>query len=343
MGGYIVDFDRKIAVLEASIVISCILLDLYIWFTYKNSALLMIVTIFCAVIITLSACLIYALKKYMEHILAELSQVISSIISMNDEEVFSVLNDDMLSKLQSQVIKLTNILKAQNRRIKDERDKIKSLISDISHQLKTPLSNLELYYELLQDTSISKEKYIEFSKNLQSQIEKLSFLLESMIKISRLEGGIIELTQGKTSLNDVCLTAIKQGYQKAKNKNIEIKFNAENDIILNIDKNWTAEAIFNLIDNAVKYTNAGGTITIKTMSYELYARIDVADNGIGINEKEINNIFKRFYRGENTKDKEGVGLGLYLTREIISKQNGYIKVTSKVLEGSTFSIFLPLN
>lgn len=332
----------KIALYFILIIACCILFDWYIWLTYRNIALLEAVTIFCVVIACLSAVLLYVLKKSAESLLNQLSRLISSIIDMNSDEVFSAIEDDMLSKLQSQVIKLTNILKAQNTRIKSERDEIKSLVSDISHQLKTPLANLKLYYELLQDSSISKEEYAEFSTNMQSQIQKLGFLLESMIKMSRLEGGIIRPIPEQTNLNDICLTAIKQVYQKAKTKNIEIRFNAGKEVILNIDKNWTVEAIFNLLDNAVKYTEAGGTVAIDIMQYELFARLDIADNGPGINEKEINNIFKRFYRGEYTQKEEGVGLGLYLTREIITMQNGYIKVKSKVSEGTVFSVFLPV-
>lgn len=337
------NINFKIAIYFTAITICCTAFGYYIWISYSNIALLMAIVIFCSIIAALSIILIYAVKKHIQYILSQLSKLIYSIIDMNDEEVFSVLNDDMLGKLQSQVIKLTNILKAQNARIKKERDEIKLLISDISHQLKTPLSNLKLYYELLQDNSISKEEYTEFSKNMQSQIEKLSFLMESMIKMSRLEGGVIKLIPRQTSLNDICLTAIKQVYQKSKAKDIEIKFNAVQDVVLNIDKSWTVEGIFNIIDNAVKYTNFGGSIAIEIILYEMFVRIDITDNGIGINEKEINNIFKRFYRGEGSKDEEGIGLGLYLTRQIISKQNGYIKVKSKVGQGSAFSVFLPLN
>ncbi|WP_330571269.1 sensor histidine kinase [Marinisporobacter balticus] len=335
--------NAKIAMYFASIFVCCILLNSYIWFVYKDIALLNAITIFCTLITSLSILFIYVLKKHMGHIFNQLSQVISSMIDMREIEVFSILNDDMLSKLQSQIIKLTNILKAQNTRIKRDRDEIKSLISDISHQLKTPLSNLKLYYELMQYPSISKGEYTEFSMNIQSQIEKLSFLLESMIKMSRLEGGIIQLIQNKANLNDVCLTVIKQAYEKARNKNIEIQFDSGEDIILNIDKNWTAEAIFNIIDNAVKYTSNNSTIIVNTMKYEIFARVDITDNGIGIDEKEINNVFKRFYRGEHTQGEDGVGLGLYLAREIITKQNGYIKVKSQMSQGSVFSLFLPLN
>ncbi|APH16649.1 his Kinase A domain protein [Clostridium sporogenes] len=334
-------FNFKIALYFFMIVFCCILFDLYAWFKYKNINFMMLIIIFSILMIMLSIMLIYVLKRYMEHILIQLSEVIESITDMNENEVFSVLNDDMLSKLQSQVIKLTNILKAQNRRIKYERDEIKSLISDISHQLKTPLSNLKLYYEILQDTSIPKEEYDEFNFNMKSQIEKLSFLLESMIKMSRLESGIIKLTPNKVSINDVCLIAIKQVYKKAKDKNIEIKFNIAEDIVLSIDKNWTTEAIFNIIDNAAKYTNNNGTIVVDSTKYEMFARIDIKDNGVGIDGKEINSIFKRFYRGEGSENEEGVGIGLYLSRQIIEKQNGYIKVKSRLQEGSIFSIFIP--
>lgn len=337
------NINTKIGIYFTSIILCCILLNCYIWLIYKNIVLLSTITIFCTIIISLSIIFIYTLKKYVEYILTQLSEVISSIIDMEENEVFSVLNDDMLSKLQSQVIKLTNMLKGQNLRIKMERDEIKSLISDISHQLKTPLANLKLYYEIMQDLSISEAECTEFRDCMKIQIEKLSFLLDSMIKVSRLESGIIQLTPNKISLNNVCLTSIKQSYQKAIIKNIEIKFNPTEDITLNIDKNWTVEAVFNIIDNAVKYTHNTGTIIIDTMQYEMFARVDITDNGIGIDEKEINKIFKRFYRGEHTQDEDGVGLGLYLARKIISKQNGYIKVKSCISQGSIFSLFFPLN
>lgn len=334
--------NYKIGIYFAAIIVSCICLNGWIWFYYQTKVLLPAISIFCTGIAGLSAVLIFVLKRHMEQTIAQLSRVIASITDMNGNEVFSVLDDDLLSKLQSQVIKLTNILRAQNVKIKRERDEIKSLISDISHQLKTPLSNLKLYHELSQAPLISTEEYNEFSSNIHSQIDKLSFLLESIIKLSRLEGGIIQLVPSKISLNNICLTAIKQAYQKARSKRIEITFNPGKDITLNLDKNWTVEAVFNLIDNAVKYTGPGGTVAVDTVQYELFARLDIVDSGIGIDEEEINHIFKRFYRGRHAQNEEGVGLGLYLAREIIQKQNGYIKVKSTPQEGSTFSVFLPL-
>ena len=180
-------------------------------------------------------------------------------------------------------------------------------------------------------------------QNMQNQLEKLSFLMESMIKMSRLESGIIQLNLQLENLNETCLAAIRHVFQKAQAKNIEIKLEANRDIYLKHDRNWTAEAIFNILDNAVKYTQSGGLVIVKIKNYELFARVEIIDNGVGLDEAEINKIFKRFYRGENAHDQEGVGIGLYLSREIIQKQGGYIKVYSKKAEGSIFSLFLPLN
>lgn len=275
-------------------------------------------------------------------LLTQLSNMISALIDKREDEVFSVLNDDMLSKLQSQVIKLSGILNMQNKRLKKEHDEIKSLISDISHQLKTPVANLEIYCGLLQDASISNEQREDFTNNIQSQLKKLSFLMESMIKMSRLESGIIVLNPQLGNLNETCLTAIKQVYQKALKKDIEVSFAEKGDILIKHDWNWIAEALFNILDNAVKYTKSGGKVTVSIEKYEMFARVDIIDSGSGLLETEINDIFKRFYRGKNVGNEEGVGIGLYLTREIITKQDGYIKVYSKKDRGSTFSVFLPL-
>jgi len=274
------------------------------------------------------------IRNHIGLILEQLSEMFSSLIDMRQEEVFSTLNDDMLSKLQFQVIKLKEILIAQNKKVKKERDDIKSLISDISHQIKTPVSNL------LKDPNISKEQKEDFIVNIKSQLRKLNFLMDSMIKMSRLESGIIKLNPKIGNLNETCLTAVKQVYQKAIIKNIKIEFIEKDNINMSYDINWTSEAIFNILDNAVKYTNINGKVVLSIEKYSIYSRIDIKDNGTGLLEEEINNIFKRFYRGENSQKEEGVGLGLYLAREIITKQNGYIKVKSIKGSGTCFSIFL---
>ena len=243
---------------------------------------------------------------------------------------------------------MENVVENINKKIKelkrelteDEKNEIKSLISDIAHQLKTPLTNMKMYSEFLQDDDLSEEDRKEFNKVILLSLNKLCFLVESMIKMSRLESSVINLHKTKCDINESILDAITSVYRKAKNKNINIEFNTENKIEIKYDKKWTTEAIFNIVENAVKYSPNNSEISINIEKYEMFARIDIKDSGVGIPEEEIPKIFRRFYRGINVLNEEGIGIGLYLSREIITKQNGYIKVSSSQ-KGSIFSIFLP--
>ncbi|MFX3632379.1 MAG: sensor histidine kinase [Candidatus Pristimantibacillus sp.] len=304
-----------------------------------------ILVLFSVFILLMFMVLVWVIRNHMTDLLAQLSQMIATLIDRREDEVFSVLDDNMLSKLQSQVIKLAGILRMQNTKFQTERDEIKSLISDISHQLKTPLANLQMYSTFIQDKDLDVQQRQAFSENIQSQVEKLSWLMESLIKMSRLESGIMQVKPEQGDVNDTILTAIKQVFELAQQHSIEISFLAsEQELRLPHDPRWTAEALFNLLDNAVKYTEGPGQITIQTHRYELFARIDIEDTGVGIAEAEIPRIFGRFYRSHpNRQDHEGVGIGLYLARKIIMMQGGYIKVSSTLGKGSVFSVFLPLN
>ncbi|WP_304857851.1 sensor histidine kinase KdpD [uncultured Clostridium sp.] len=276
----------------------------------------------------------------MENIFINLSNMLSTIIDIREDIVFSTIEDSLFSKLQHQTIKLTNILKNKNKQIEEERNEIQELISDIAHQLKTPLTNLKMYGEFLKDESLSEDERKEFFEIVMYSLNRLSFLVESMIKMSRLESGVITLRPNLSNLNDTLLMSINQVQKKAKEKKININLEEVDKIKIYHDKNWISEAIFNLLENAVKYSTNNSKIDIKIQSYEMFVRIDVKDNGIGIQEDELPKIFRRFYRGSNVEDIEGIGIGLYLTREIVNKHGGYIKVKSNN-NGSIFSIFLP--
>lgn len=225
---------------------------------------------------------------------------------------------------------------AQN--VSAEKDKIKSFIADISHQTKTPISNLLLFSELLKEEDLPESAKTS-AETLYLQSEKLRFLIDSLVKLSRLESGIITLFPKQERIQPMLESIAAQYSVKAANKGLFLHLE-DTDATANFDSKWTAEALGNIVDNAVKYTSQGG-ITISVISYEMFVRIDIADSGIGIPENDQAKIFSRFYRSENTKDQEGVGIGLYLAREIISGQNGYIKVSSIREKGSVFSVFLP--
>lgn len=318
----------------------------YITFLVVTNASYKILFISILFIVSLAILIIgytLAVRKQMGMVLNNLSETIQSLMNMQDHVVFSTLEDTMLSKLQAQIIKLSRTLQAQNQRHQEDGEAVKSLISDISHQLKTPLTNLNMYYNLLLDSKLPPNKRIEFTLIVQNELIRLNWLMDSLIKMSRLESGIIKLNIENQSIDNTVLTAIKQVFPKASDKQIELRFHSDQAIVMKHDVRWTGEAIVNLLDNAVKYTQSHGIINITIQKYEMFVRINVEDNGAGITEKEINSIFQRFYRGDNAKQTEGVGIGLYLVRKIVTQQGGYLKVSSESGKGSSFSIFMPIN
>jgi len=283
----------------------------------------------------------YLHNRYLDDMLEQLTFLIEELVGKQEVHVFSELEDTLLSRLQHQLLKLRSVLIKQNQLLDHEKKQIKALISDISHQIKTPVASANTFVQLLNDDALSEEERREYIAILQISLEKLTFLVNSLVKMSRLESGIIALKQEKNSLNDIILQAVKSVYSKAKEKNITIEFSCEQDYKLFLDFNWTAEAITNVLDNAVKYTQSGGTVRLEIVEYASYVRLDIADNGIGIPEEEQAQIFHRFYRGKYSTGIDGVGIGLYLTRDIINKQRGYIKVISDET-GTTFSLFFRL-
>ena len=199
------------------------------------------------------------------------------------------------------------------------------MIADISHQTKTPIANLLLYSELLLEEELPQQIEGNVSA-IHEQTQKLKFLIESLVKLSRLENGILQLVPRMEKLQPMLERAVWELKQKAEEKGLQISLH-NTDVEAYFDLKWTGEAIGNVIDNAIKYTEHG-EISLSAISYEVVVRIDIADTGCGIREEELPKIFRRFYRSELVKDEEGVGIGLYLTREILQEQGGYIKVSS---------------
>ena len=281
-------------------------------------------------------------NRYNDDLLEQITLLIEALVEQQERQIFSEAEDTLTARLQHQLLKLRNILTAQNQMLAQEKEQIKTLISDISHQIKTPIAAANTFAELLSDGELSAEERTEYITTLQMSLGKLTFLTNSLIKMSRLESGIISLKPEKNSLNEIVLQAVKTVYAKAKEKGILITFECDQTFEAVLDFNWTAEAISNVIDNAVKYMPQGGFVRLQITEYPSFLRLDISDSGVGIPEEEQAKIFGRFYRGKQSVGTDGVGIGLYLTREIINKQNGYMKVSSDE-NGSTFSMFLKKN
>jgi signal transduction histidine kinase len=246
-------------------------------------------------------------------------------------------DESQLSRLEAKLEQFLDSSAISARNVSEEHRRMKTLISDISHQTKTPIANLVLYSELLSDANLPEEQRSNVEA-ISAQAEKLRFLIDSLVKLSRLENGILSLSPEQRPLQSM-LEQIRASYKKkAEAKGLKIVVNPT-DVSARMDEKWTAEAISNIVDNAIKYTESG-SVRIDVQPYELFTRIDISDTGIGIPEAEQAQVFGRFYRSARNKHTEGVGIGLFLAREIISQEGGYIKLSSDET-GTTFSVFLP--
>ncbi len=241
------------------------------------------------------------------------------------------------AKLEAIVSLAQHSLKESSQRLTE----VQQIVSDISHQLKTPLSNILLCSDTLEACKELDEDGQHFLHAMQSQIHKLEFLVHSLIKMSRLESRMLDLHTNPALLFPVLSKAVSAILPAAGHKGLTVEAHCPKQLRVRFDPKWTEEAIFNVLDNAVKYTPCGGTITIHAEHWQLYTRIRVIDTGIGIEPAHQNDIFKRFYRECRAHKEEGVGIGLYLTREILERQGGYITVDSALGKGSCFSLFLP--
>ena len=250
--------------------------------------------------------------------------------------------DTLFYKIRCRLVRLYEIMGETRNVAVRERADLQELISDISHQVKTPITNLKMINSTLLEQPVPEESRRKFLLDSNSQLDKLTFLMEAMIKTSRLETGVISLEKRVQPLYNTLAAALGGILLSAEKKDIRVTADCPEKLELSHDGKWTAEALFNILDNAVKYTSAGGSVRVAVEQWECYAKIDISDTGRGIPERDQGAVFKRFFRGQEVHDVEGIGIGLYLAREIITMQGGYIKVSSQAGRGSVFSVFLPL-
>lgn len=275
-------------------------------------------------------------KRLLCHLDEMLAQAIANQFKVN------TYDESYLSAIEAKFQHYLNSCVVNNQELALEKEKIKALISDISHQTKTPIANIVLYTQLLQERIIEKSdlECKEMVEALHMQSEKLSFLIAALIKSSRLETDCMAVHPQHEAINDLLQSIAETACKKAEQKQITLMIPKVNEKAY-FDLKWTSEALYNILDNAVKYSPQETTIKVEVKAYELFTCVQVIDEGPGILPEEFSKIFQRFYRGQRNQQEEGTGIGLYLAREIITKQNGYIKVESNPGKGSCFSIFLP--
>lgn len=349
---------------------------------------------FVLIIISLSIFVILLYRRHTIKILNSLNRMLDRAIEGNFNE--TIFDETRYSAVECKMGKYLSASQISAHKVEAERNKIRALIADISHQTKTPISNILLYGELLKEQNLSSDS-ASCVEAMNEQAQKLQFLIAALVKMSRLEAGIIKVHPIQSDVKDMIEKIRTQYYQIAIEKGLDFICKIEGNIIeentieKNIiegniieeniiegniiegntierntiksnksgkqkaeksitlpqrliaffDEKWTIEAIGNIVDNAIKYTNQG-SITLRIKPYEMFCCIEIADTGMGIAEEEQAQIFARFYRSKRVSQKSGVGIGLYLAREIIMEEGGYIKVQSKLGEGSVFSVYLPV-
>lgn len=297
---------------------------------------------FVLIIISLSIFVMLLYRRHTIKILNSLNRMLERAIEGNFNE--TIFDETRYSAVECKMGKYLSASQISAHKVEAERNKIRALIADISHQTKTPISNILLYGELLKEQNLSSDS-ASCVEAMNEQAQKLQFLIAALVKMSRLEAGIIKVHPIQSDVKDMIEKIRTQYYQIAIEKGLDFLCVAPlispQRLIAFFDEKWTIEAIGNIVDNAIKYTNQG-SITLRIKPYEMFCCIEIADTGMGIAEEEQAQIFARFYRSKRVSQKSGVGIGLYLAREIIMEEGGYIKVQSKLGEGSVFSVYLPV-
>jgi signal transduction histidine kinase len=242
------------------------------------------------------------------------------------------------SKLAFSFNSMREIIRNNISELKHEKQFLVDLLSDISHQLKTPLSSMIIYNDIMINKDLTKEQSQKFLLDNQSQLSRMKGLIQSMLKLAKLDAKAIELDKEQQSLNDTIQEVIDTLESKAKEGKIHINFIEKSEVVFDHDSLWLEEALINIVKNGIEHTSQGGIINIELMENPIYRRITIEDTGEGIGEEDLPNIFKRFYKAKTSRKRESVGIGLALAKSIIEFHNGIIECQSKVSEGTKFTI-----
>ena len=292
------------------------------------------------------ACLICGLSciaffaRYRRHQLNKLNELTNYLAKINRGDYDLALDNNSESdnsKLQNEIYKTTVTLRESAQRSAQSKEELKNALSDISHQLKTPLTSVIIMTEnLLDNPDIPLELRQDFLRDIYRSSNHISFLVQSLLTLSKLDADSIVLKRHSEPLSEVFSDVAQSMAIPAELHRISLIFE-DNGVLLQCDKKWLCEALFNIVKNCIEHTPEGGTVQMKAESNSLYTKITVSDNGQGIQKDDLPHIFERFYKGKNADD-DSVGIGLALSKAIIEKSGGTVSVDSEIGIGSMFTI-----
>lgn len=288
-------------------------------------------------VIVLTCLNFYIFTHWRYRQLNELSDYLRKIAAGNYSFDLRDNREGELSILKNEIFKVTMRLVEQGEYLLRDKERMSEAISDISHQLKTPLTSMGVMLDLLQQPNLPQDKQKQFLHHLQQQLERMEWLITALLKISKLEAGTVIFQPEPVKLKELVEGALQPLEIPIELKELHIKLQGDSQHIIHVDKKWTVEAILNILKNAVEHTPHGGTISIKMSHNGLYSELTIEDNGNGIAKGDLPHLFKRFYRGSNASESS-VGIGLAMSYSILQAQNGKIEASNAPAGGALFTL-----
>ena len=304
-----------------------------------NESMKYIFNINCIFIcIILMLCMILTLSCF-KKIYDDIKDMTDYVYNSSEGRNFEMKNrnqEGQIGLLKTELIKMTNILKEKVELLNNEKIFLNNTISDISHQLKTPMTSLIILNDLMYE-DLPKETKIEFLDKIKSQLNRMEWLVKSMLKLSKVEAKVINFEKKEVKINELIKRSVAPSLIPMEIKNIKLSINGDENTSYTGDINWSSEAFVNIIKNCIEHTPQGGKIDINYAQNPLYCEVVIKDSGEGIDKKDLPHIFKRFYKGKTSKE-DSVGIGLAMAKSIIESQNGDIYVESEINKGTEFHI-----
>ena len=323
-------FIAILSLISVFVIISAVL----ICFEFENADIYIFICSLCMGLLILMACYIYL--KVQNKIIANASAKITQYISGNQNVRIECDEEGELNKLFHKINSLASTLNAHAENELKSKEFLKNTISDISHQLKTPLTVLNIYNGILQDESENLPAIQEFAQLSEQELDRIETLVQNLLKITKLDAGTIVIDKKMENISEI-MESVKRHFSfRAEKEGKVIGLSGDRDLDLLCDRNWLTEAIDNIVKNALDHTEKGDCISIKWECFASVVQIIINDNGSGIHPEDLYHIFKRFYRSRYSKDTQGIGLGLPLAKAIIEAHNGTIEVNSELGRGTSF-------
>ena len=312
--------------------VTFLLAEVFLWLSYRRLSLLLLILFLLAGGAVWAVCFVYFNRQnqIMEQAILQINAYLDGDRNARMYRLFHSINS------------LAAVLNAHADNELREKEFLKNTISDISHQLKTPLAALNIYNGLLQDEDIEVSSVKEFAGLSEQELDRIETLVQSLLKITRLDAGAIVLEKNAENVADMMRDIELHFAYRARQEKKEIILSGSDHLSLFCDRDWLNEAIDNIVKNAFDHTESGATIRVAWKELPSGVQIVITDNGCGIHPEDIHHIFKRFYRSRFSKDTQGIGLGLPLAKAIIEAHGGLIEVESELGIGTSFIMNFPI-